>query len=95
MGCRVRPVSSVTKTVPFLIPLPGKPFELSTWKIATVQLNYHVYADKMYYSVPYEYIKHKVDVRFTQGMVEVFYQDTRIAGHRRLYGPSGSIQHGH
>jgi transposase len=73
----------------FFIPLPGKPFELSTWKLATVQLNYHVYADKMYYSVPYEYIKHKVDVRLTQGMAEVFYQGTRIASHRRRYGRPG------
>ena len=43
----------------------------------------------MYYSVPYEYIKHKVDIRFTASMVEVFYQNLRIASHRRLYGYSG------
>jgi len=63
--------------------------ELSTWKIATVQINYHVAVDKMYYSVPYEYIKHKVDIRFTASTVEVFYQNLRIASHRRLYGYSG------
>lgn len=74
---------------PFLIPLPCKPFELSTWKIATVQLNYHIAVDKMNYSVPYEYIKHKVDVRLTQNMVEVFYKGKRIASHKRLYGFSG------
>jgi transposase len=85
-GCRE---SAFAEERPFLIPLPGKPFELSTWKLATVQLNYHVYADKMYYSVPYEYIKHKVEVRLTRGMVEVFYQGTRIASHRRLYGRPG------
>jgi transposase len=73
----------------FLIPLPVKPFELSTWKIATVQLNYHIASDKMNYSVPYEYIKHKVDVRLTQGIVEVFYQGKRIASHKRLYGHPG------
>jgi transposase len=73
----------------FLISLPDKPFELSAWKTATVQLNYHVYADKMYYSVPYEYIKYKVDVRLTAGMVEVFYQSNRIASHRRLTGRPG------
>jgi len=71
------------------IPLPDKPFELSTWKIATVQLNYHIAVDKMYYSVPYEYIKYKVDVRLTASMVEIFYQNTRIASHRRLYGHPG------
>ena len=43
----------------------------------------------MNYSVPYEYIKHKVDVRLTQNMVEIFYQGKRIASHKRLYGHSG------
>jgi len=75
--------------LPFLIPLHSKPFELSTWKIATVQLNYHIAVDKMNYSVPYEYIKYKVDVRLTQHMVEIFYKNKRIASHRRLYGQPG------
>ena len=50
----------------FLMPLPPTPFELSTWKIATVAPNYHITVDKMNYSVPYEYIKRKVDVRMTR-----------------------------
>ena len=75
-GCRE---SVFSEELPFLIPLPDKPFEMSTWKTATVQLNYHIItADKMYYSVPYEYIKYKVDVRLTSSMVEVFYQNTRM-----------------
>jgi hypothetical protein len=81
--------SAFAEELPFLIPLPPKPFELSTWKVATVQLNYHIAADKMNYSVPYEYIKHKVDIRLTQNIVEVFYQGKRIASHKRLYGYSG------
>jgi transposase len=85
-GCRE---SAFGEERPFLIPLPDKPFELSTWKTATVQFNYHIAVDKMYYSVPYEYIKYKVDVRLTSSMVEVFYQNTRIASHRRLYGHPG------
>ena len=81
--------SAFSEELPFLMPLPSKPFELSTWKIATVQLNYHIAADKMNYSVPYEYIKHKVDVRFTENMIEIFYKGKRIASHRRLYGHPG------
>ena len=81
--------SAFAEELPFLLPLPPRPFELSTWKIATVQLNYHIAADKMNYSVPYEYIKHKVDVRLTRNMVEVFYKGNRIASHKRLYGHSG------
>jgi len=85
-GCRE---SAFNEEQPFLIPLPDKPFELSTWKIATVQFNYHIAVDKMYYSVPYEYIKYKVDVRLTSNMLEVFYQNTRIASHRRIFGHPG------
>jgi transposase len=85
-GCRE---SAFQEELPFLIPLPDKPFELSTWKIATVQLNYHIAVDMMNYSVPYEYIKYKVDVRLTSNMVEVFYKNLRIASHKRLYGYSG------
>jgi len=74
---------------PFLAPLPPAPYELSQWKQATVQFNYHIFVDKMQYSVPYEYIKHKVDVRLTRSVVEVFYNNVRICSHKRLYGHPG------
>lgn len=70
----------------FLLPLPPTPFELAVWKVATVQYNYHVSVDRMNYSVPYEYIKHQVDVRLTRCTVEVFFGGTRIASHPRLLG---------
>ncbi len=74
---------------PFLLPLPKTTFELATWKIATVQLNYHIAVDKMNYSVPCEYIKRKVDVRITRQVIEVFYNHQRICSHPRLYGHPG------
>lgn len=43
----------------------------------------------MYYSVPHEYLKRKVDVRITDTTIEIFYNHTRIASHRRLYGRKG------
>lgn len=72
-----------------LAPLPATPFELAEWRQATVQFNYHIAVEKMYYSVPYQYIKNKVDVRITDTTIEVFYHHNRIASHRRLYGRSG------
>ena len=72
-----------------LMPLPATPYELATWKIATVQFNYHISIEKMHYSVSYEYIKHKVDVRITRNVVEVFFNNHRIASHVRLYGHEG------
>jgi transposase len=74
---------------PFLMPLPAASYELSTWKQATVQFNYHISVDKMQYSVPYEYIRQKVDVRITKNIIEVFYHNTRICSHKRLYGRPG------
>lgn len=74
---------------PMLQSLPAAPYEIATWKVATVQYNYHIFADKMYYSVPYEYIKHKVDVRMTHLVIEVFYHNHRICSHPRLRGRAG------
>ena len=73
----------------FLLPLPEHPYELAVWKIATVQFNYHVTVEHGNYSVPYEYIKHKVTVRLTKRLIEVFFAENRIASHPRLYGRPG------
>lgn len=72
-----------------LAPLPATPYELAEWKQATVQFNYHISVDGMLYSISYEYIKRKVDVRITDKTIEVFYNHNRIASHRRLYGLKG------
>ena len=74
---------------PLLAKLPTTRFELAEWKTATVQFNYHISLDGMLYSVPYEFIKRKVDVRITETVIEIFYNHNRIASHRRLYGRKG------
>ena len=74
---------------PLLASLPATRFELSDWKTATVQFNYHISVDGMLYSVPYEYIKKKVDVKVTDITIEIFYNHNRIASHRRLKGRPG------
>ena len=60
------------------MPLPAIRFELAEHRTATVQFNYHTAVDQMYYSVPYQYIKDKVDVRMTDTTIEVF------KSHRKL-----------
>jgi len=72
-----------------LLPLPASRYEMAHWKKATVQPDYHISVEKMYYSVPYEYIKHVVEVRVTRTMVEVFFKNFRIASHKRLFGKEG------
>lgn len=86
-GCRTSVFLGEEKSM--LIPLPAAPYELATWKVATVQYNYCISVDKMHYSVPYEYIKHKVDVRITHKIIEVFFNNNRIASHPRLHGNPG------
>jgi transposase len=75
--------------LPFMQPLPLYPYEFAQWKTATVQLNYHIGLDYQNYSTPYEYVKKKVDVRYTKNMIEVFYKGSRICSHKRLYGRRG------
>lgn len=69
-----------------LLPLPERHFVIAHWKIATVQFNYHVSVEKMNYSVPYEYLKFKVDVRLTDRTIEIFHKGNRLASHARLKG---------
>lgn len=73
----------------FLSALPAHPFEMSTWKKATLGLNYHISVDRQNYSVPYEYVKRQVDVRLTKSTVEVFLNGNRICSHKRLTGRPG------
>ena len=75
--------------MPLLAALPATPYEIAEWKQATVQFNYHIAVDKMFYSVPYQYIRNKVDVRITDTIIEIFYNHNRIASHKRLHGRPG------
>ena len=73
----------------YLQPLPRDRYELAVWKKLTCGFNYHIEADKNFYSVPYEYIKQEMDVRITAATVEVFYNNLRICSHPRLHGRPG------
>ena len=86
-GCRINVFLEEEK--PLLIPLPKKEFELAQWKTCTVAYNYHITVDKMYYSVPYVYIKKQVEARVTRNTVEIFINGDRIASHARKHGYSG------
>ena len=76
---------SVFETVdrPALRPLPLTRHEFAEWKVARVGIDYHVELERHYYSVPYQYARQQVDLRFTVTTVEVFTQGERIASHLR------------
>jgi len=73
----------------YLQRLPENAYELAEWKIATVAYNYHISVDKQNYSVPFTYIKRKVDVRLTKNIIEIFLDGERICSHVRLHGRTG------
>lgn len=70
---------------PALQPLPGKRYEFARFRVATVNIDYHIDVFGHYYSVPYQLIKEKVDVRVTKSTVEVLYKGKRVASHLRSY----------
>jgi len=67
--------------------LPNEPYQLADWRKATVNIDYHVEADKHYYSVPYQHVHQKVEVRLTPATVEIFSKGKRIAAHARSFVP--------
>lgn len=71
--------------------LPSSPYKMSEWKTAKVRPDYHISIESMFYSVPYEYINRRVEVRLTENLVEVHFNHMRIASHKRLYGKFGQL----
>ena len=69
-----------------LLPLPATPYAFAEWRLARVNLDYHVEAAGFLYSVPHALIREQVDVRLTARTVEVFHRGQRVAAHDRRYG---------
>jgi len=75
---------------PVMRPLPATRYEVATWRLgAKVNIDYHIEADGHYYSVPYQLVGQRVDVRMTATTVEVFHSSRRIASHVRSHVKGG------
>ena len=69
----------------YLEPLPDIPYELSEWLYGRkVYPNCHISVGKNFYSVPYQYAGHKVDVKLLDGTLEVYFGSQCISRHRRF-----------
>jgi transposase len=68
-------------------PLPEKSYEYAEWKLATVNIDYHIEVERHYYSVPFRFIREKLDVRVTAHTVEAFLKSERVAAHVRSFVP--------
>ena len=69
---------------PALKSLPATIFEPCSWKKAKVGIDYHVKLEHHYYSVPYQYARQAVELRYTTSIVEVLCDGKRIAAHPRV-----------
>jgi len=71
-------------------PLPEKPYEYAEWRVATVNIDYHIEVERHYYSVPFQLIREKLDVRVSAHTIEGFLKGERVAAHARSF-----ISYGH
>jgi transposase len=75
---------------PAMRALPPDRYEFARWRLGLkVNIDYHVEWNRHYYSVPYQLVGSRVDVRATSGIVEVFCAGRRVASHVRDDTPGG------
>jgi len=74
---------------PSALPLPARPYEYAEWYKSRVNVDYHIEVEHHYYSVPFQLLREKVDVRLTATTLEVFHKGARVAAHARSYVRGG------
>jgi transposase len=70
---------------PLLKALPAERFAFGEWLTATVSIDYHLAVDHHYYSVPFQFVGQKVDVRLAANTVEIYLRGQRLASYVRSY----------
>ena len=76
-----------TKDRPAALPLPQRAYEYAEWYKVRVNIDYHfeIRVDHHYYSVPYQLLHERLDIRLTATTVEAFHKGERVAAHVRSY----------
>lgn len=74
---------------PALKPLPAERYTPADWKIAKVNIDYHIEFERHYYSVPHQFVGKAVDIKATTLSIEVYQEGKRIAIHPRWRGSLG------
>lgn len=72
-----------------LLPLPARPYLVTTWKAVKVHRDSHVAFDRRLYSVPFRFLGASAWVRATPDAVHVYVDDELVARHDR----AGRTQH--
>jgi hypothetical protein len=68
-----------------LQPLPVNRYIYKEIKVAVVDISYHVELLKCFYSVPFKYLKEKVEIKYSISLVEIYHKSKLIATHPRLH----------
>jgi transposase len=68
---------------PALRPLPPERFTYAQWKLARVNIDYHIELHRHFYSVPHRLVGEQVEARVSATTVEVFHRSLRVASHPR------------
>jgi len=66
---------------PALRPLPQFDYEYREFKMLKVNIDYHVALEKAYYSVPYQLLHKKVEVWYSNKIVDIYYEGKKITTH--------------
>jgi transposase len=71
-------------------PLPPRRYAVADWKVAKVNIDYHVEYDRRYYSVDHALVGDEVEIRATSTAIEIFRDNKRVVAHVRSHGPKGT-----
>ena len=74
---------------PNSLPLPQRPYEYAEWYKAKVNIDYHIEIDNHFYSIPFQLIHERLDIRMTASVMEAFRKGERVATHVRSYVKGG------
>ena len=69
---------------PQLSPLPANRHIYEQFKVARVNIDYHITLEKCHYSVPFEYLGDQVEVRYSTHHIRIYFKNKLIATHPRL-----------
>lgn len=72
---------------PQLSPLPANRYIYEQFKIARVNMDYHITLEKCNYSVPFKYLGDQVELRYSTHHVRIYFKNELITTHPRLRTP--------
>jgi len=92
-GCRRRQFELLDQ--PAMRVLPSARYHYTEFKLARVNIDYHIEYDKHFYSVPYHLVKHQVEAQATRDGLAVFFKGQQVARHPRSYRQWGYTTDAH